>query len=125
MPLSNVGVKQEYIESAGIAVLVDIPVWLQSLHASRVKKGKSCDTIYHLYVSGSVVIVLQMAPTAAGVSEMRNLTRCAMQTLECVNCQGSLTSILHHCLALAVPLKTRIRWEQKPVGGQSNDADRY
>lgn len=44
---------------------------------------KTSDKIYHLNISGSVVTLLQMAPTVAGVSGMRNFTRCGMQALEC------------------------------------------
>lgn len=39
--------------------------------------------IYHLYVSASVIILLQMAHGAAGMSRMTNFTHCGMHALKC------------------------------------------
>lgn len=51
-------------------------------------RKKSGDKIYHLNISGSVVILLQMAPRAAGVSGMRNFTHWGTQALQCETSQG-------------------------------------
>lgn len=71
---------------------VDVSAWLLSLHASTARKNRVSDKIHHLNIPASVVILLQMAPTAASVSGMRNSHGVPCERLS-VNSRGGLSSI--------------------------------
>lgn len=77
--------------------------------------GKKGEQIYHLNLSGSVAVLLRTAPTAAGVSGLRNFTGSGKRALE----RESPSPPLHFYAAVWLWLVIKIHKETKTCGRSS------
>lgn len=92
--------------------LVNVQEYLPSPHATTARKKG--DKIYHLNISGSVVVLLRMAPTAAGVSGLRNFTPSGKRALER---EWSSSPPLHFYAAVWLWLIIKIHKETRTCRG--------
>lgn len=91
---------------------LNVHKYLPSPHASTDRKKS--DKIYHLNISRSVVVLLRMAPMAAGVSGLRNFTPSGKQALER---ETAGSPPLHFYAAVWLWLIIKIHKETKTCGG--------